>query len=247
MRGSIVLCLALSCAACGDEEESPKPRHPALSGLSPPPVNAPLQPPRGQAAQQPRASLPPGEHPAELALRDDVPVTGTVQLEGTADLSPGSIVVTPDQGSPLELLYRLPKNMLSPSLVPERVTATISEKGGPHGADRLFVLMGDGQLTYATAWRSAGEPVVVTLTGSVRLEQRQAERATAGGYSLARLFVMDGDREAAEVPIGEPTRVKTTAGSLAVYAQMSHRHFVAEERSDAGDQYILRAWVTGQK
>ena len=240
MRVSM-LATVLVCAACAEEA----PRAPeALRGVQSPPVNQPLVRPSGREIQQTRPSLPQDDRPALIVTRGGRGFFGELILEGGLSVSEDGIVVTPRDGDPVEILYRLPRGIPAPSQLPGTGQVVLRDRGGPDGADRV-VIVGDGRaVILAEVWQTATEPQDVALTGGLRLVQRQV--ADSGvGYILSDLVVVENGRELGIVPVDSATAFSTGTGEIVVYVEVSHLYRVPADEDHAGSHYIMHAWIAG--
>jgi hypothetical protein len=111
----LAVFVALACpAACrrdADAAQSPRVQYKLFKDLKAPPVNFP-QPARGVSGT---ANVPTSLREGSfLILRDAKLFEGNINLSGQATMADGRIEFTAQNQSPLEIRYRLPKQLPSP-------------------------------------------------------------------------------------------------------------------------------------
>ncbi len=249
MRRYMIVAAGLACtmAACRREPAPPvnQPKDRLLTGLRPPPLNRPIH----QTADSQHAAsvqVPAGPASALIVIRDGRSFLGVANLTGRLSISADRIRIEPNQGSPLELMYRLPAGV--PALKADSGTGALSvvERTGPGGADRqVIVRLASGPLL-AEMWRGSPRPLQLDLGNGVRLVQRAAYARAGAGYTEVPLEVTEAGRVVARVPLGRPTAIQAASGRYVAFAEVSH--VFRPREADAGQVeggYILRAWVVG--
>lgn len=233
----------IACAERTPEPPASQPQHALLEGLEPPPLNRPVQ--LAPAAQeQVTLRLPPGNQAALLVVQGGRPFSGTVTDSGQITVSDSLIRLTPTEGASIEILYRVPAGLPRPASGDRTGSATVMEMSGPAASNRQLIVRGNGRLVLAEVWQTSDRPITIDLGRGLQLVQRATRQAATGEYAEAQLQVLERSQVLATIPLGEPTRVGTSADSIAVFVEVSH--LMTPSDADVGQVqggYILHAWV----
>jgi len=223
VRATWALLLGLASACDGTSVRQPP--HPPFKAVKPPAVN-PLREPR-PAPDRPEAppSLPSGGLPAFLVLRGGRPFEGEATVIGRLALAADRIVVTPEEGEPLSILYRLPKALPPPTLDPGSVRAQVRITGGPAGAEELVLVGTSKFVVFAVVRRSSAAPIRVDLGDGSSLVQSLAEEEERPGYQAVALTVER--RQVSSVAVVPMKMRDRLMGWIAVVSLTASRRFAA--------------------
>ena len=248
MRKLIIFsAVALALSACTDSVPSPpanQPDHPMLDNLKPPPLNSPIRLSEVKHDTV-RPQLAAGDQPTLMILQDDALFSGQMTARGTFIIAAEQIEFQPDEATPLQVLFRMPREM--GTLIEARGTGRLQllERSGPEGADRVVVLSREDAVVFGEIWQRSAEPLNVALNGRWHLMQTETGAAEKpGSYTPVDLALYDGEESIAVLPIGELTEIPTSNGDLMVFVETSHLFDPEQETTDQYPrEYILHVWL----
>ena len=228
---TIGLAGAIGCSPRGPEPPGNQPRDPLLAGLKAPPLNRPAfyfatAPITGSA------SLPAGNQPALVLVSAGHPIRAIGDLPGVVTARAGRFEVERTNGARIEVLYRLPAQLIAPADVASSGGLSIVERGTATGDPaRQVAVRTEGSLLLAQISLTGPRPVTAHLGAGLRLVQRPVSGEQGSGEVTVDAF--DGAQLVATLPIAKATQIRTRSGLFQSFVEVSRFQ----------SSYALVAWI----
>jgi hypothetical protein len=240
-----ILLLAATIALCGcsSGERSAWAAPPARVGLSKnPPVNLPRTPQVPDSSQPSAPRLPQGDFPAALVLDAGNVFSGELISSGELVVDAQKIEFVGDDKRRISIVHRLPPALGIAASRKGRGEVRLRENRGPDTIDRTNIVRVGNDIVFGEVWVSGPMPIAVDLGHQLSLRQATAAKRVEG-YTEVSVELFERGKPLARLPVGRPTAVRTSQGTVNALVEISHIR-VAAPGSDAvyPAMFILRVW-----
>jgi len=235
----VALAFQVACRRGADDAQSPRVQHKLFKDLKAPPVNFPRPVRAARDTVDVPTSLREGSF---LILRDAKLFEGNINLSGQATMADGRIEFMAQNQSPLEIRYRLPKQLPSPPPYKGIAEFSVLDASDPGGPDRQVLIRSGSALLLAAVMKKSAEPNRVEITPGVFVNQSTVEVNAKVRIAPSRIEARGADGTVTVIPVGELTSARMGGVVLNLFITASYRVMSAEGEQHEGG-YILEGWA----